>query len=98
MSGGKGVKFALGRRGESAESAIGEVSRELEASAGQELMGIGLMANVPDDAVIGSVIYIMESDRQVYGPHARRKMAGVAAQFVDKSFPKVSAYFRELIN
>ena len=53
------------------------------AAAGQDLVGIGLMAHVPDDLVLRRVIDVVQGHGQLDGPQARSQVAGVGAQFRD---------------
>ena len=53
------------------------VGTELVASSGKDLMPIGLMADVPHQAVVGRVVDIMQRHCQLYDTQSRSEMAGI---------------------
>ena len=61
MSTDKRVVFAFVRGGEWADAAQFAVGIELVASARQDLVSVSLMTYVPDNAVFGRIVNIVES-------------------------------------
>ena len=89
MAGAEGVVFALRALGEAREAAALAQRADALAPAGQDLVRIGLMADVPDDPVARRVEHIVQRDRQLDDAEARAEMAaghrnradGLGAQF-----------------
>src|SRR5437660_10568555 len=59
------VVFALGAFGEAGKSAALPQCPDAIASSGEDLVRIGLMYHVPDQTVFGSVVDVMQRDRQL---------------------------------
>jgi len=64
MTGAKGVIFAFVALGEAREPAARAQRAYAVATTRQNLVWIGLVPNVPDDAVARRVEHVMQSDRQ----------------------------------
>ena len=71
------VIFALLRIGETAYPAHLAKRMESLAAPGQYLVSVGLMADVPDDAVVGRAENIMQRHGQLYRPQARPEVPGI---------------------
>ncbi len=71
----KRVILALGALGEAAEAATHAQRTNAVTPAGQHLMRVTLMANVPNQPVIGRVEHIMQRRRQLDHAQARPQMA-----------------------
>ena len=90
MRGAERVVFALGALGEAGQAAAHAQRADAVAAAGEDLVRIGLMADVPDDAVARGVEHVMQRDRQFDHAEAGAEMAagdgdridGLGAQFV----------------
>ena len=67
MSGNKGVIPALIWFREPGQTAVLPKGVESVSAAGDDLVGIALMADIEDDAVLFSVIDAMECQRQFHG-------------------------------
>jgi hypothetical protein len=52
-------------------------------------MAVSLMAHVPDDAVIGRVVDVVEGDGQLSHTEARSQVARVHRQLFDNVLPKL---------
>ena len=65
MRGAEGVVFALGALGEAGESAAHAQRADLVAPAGQDLVRVALMADVPDQAIARRIEEIVQGDRQL---------------------------------
>ena len=90
MRGAERVVFALGALGEAGEAAALAQRADAVAPAGQDLVRIGLMADVPDQPVGRRVEHGMQRDGQFDHAEAGAEMAaglgdrvdGLGAQFV----------------
>ncbi|GHE47751.1 hypothetical protein GCM10019059_03120 [Camelimonas fluminis] len=90
MGGAEGVVFALGPFGEAGEAINLAQGADAVAPSGQDFVRIGLVADVPDNAVVRRVEDIMEGDGQLDHAKPGAKMAagdrdrinGFGAQFV----------------
>ena len=65
MGRAEGVVFALGPFGEAIEPARLADGANLVAPAGNDLVRVGLMPHVPDQAVAGRVEHVVEGNRQL---------------------------------
>ena len=70
MAGVKGVVGALAALGEAAEAAVLPQGVEPVLAPGEEFVGIGLMAHVPDDLVPGAVKDIVQGDGELHHSQA----------------------------
>ena len=75
MSRAERVVFALRPLGEAGKSAALSQRPDAVASAGQDLVRIGLMADVPDQAVLRRVEHVMEGDGELDHPETGAEMA-----------------------
>ena len=84
MRGAERVVFALGALGETGEAAAHAQRADAVAPAGQDLVRVGLMADVPDDAVVRRVEQIMQRDGQLDDAEAGAEMAAGDRYGVDR--------------
>ena len=70
----------------------------MPAAAGDDFVGVGLVADVPDELVGGRVVAIMKHNCQFHHPQARRKMSAVPADRVQHGFADFSGNLRKLGN
>ena len=90
MRGAERIVFALGALGETGKAAALAQRADAVAAAGEDLVRIGLMADVPDQPVGRRIENIMQRDRELDHAEAGAEMAagdgdsvdGLAAQFV----------------
>ena len=75
MGGAEEVVFAFRALGEAREPAALAQRADAVAPAGQDLVRIGLMADVPDEPVSGRVEHIVQRDGQLDDAEARAQMA-----------------------
>ena len=96
MRGAEGVVFALGALGEAGEAATLTQRPDAVAPPGQDLVRIGLVADVPDQPVVGGVEHIVQCNGefddaqacpQVTARHCHR-VDGFGAQLV-RNLPQV---------
>ncbi len=76
------VVGALFHLGKSAYAVAGAVLLEKLLAAGQDLVGVGLVADVEDDLVRGRIIYIVETYYQLNGAQAGSQVPGIAGTAV----------------
>ena len=70
MTTGKGVVFAFFGRREGTDAVELTIGVEGIATTGQDLMAVGLMADVPDNAVVGRVEHVVHGHREFHGAQA----------------------------
>ena len=75
MRGTKGVVLGLATLWKTRDAAKLTQPTHLLFATRQNLMRIGLMANVPDDAVMRRVVNIMQGDSELHRSEVRGKMA-----------------------
>ena len=91
MRGAERVVFALAALGEAGQSAALAQGADAVAAAGQDLVRIGLVADVPDQPVARGVEHVVQGNGQLDDAEAGAEMAachrhgvdGFLAQFVD---------------
>ena len=92
MGGAERVVFAFGALGEAGQPAALAQRADAVAPAGQDLVRIGLVADVPDELVARRVEHVVQRDRQLDHAEAGAEMAagdrdrvdGLLAQLVRK--------------
>ena len=80
----KGVVFAFAARRKGCEAAILLDRVQPLAPAGQHLMRVGLMAHVPDQAVVRRVEDVMQGDRQLDRAEPCGKVTAARADAMDQ--------------
>ena len=74
------------------------VGAELLAAPGQNLMSVGLMPYIPHDAVVRSIVHIVQSHSQFHGTQARCQVAGIDRQLVHDVAPEFFTNLRQLVD
>lgn len=87
MSRIKAVAVALFAFRKSAHSAVFAQMVEALASAGQQLMGVGLMPDVPDQLVLRKIQHTVQRDRQLHDTEIGRQMTTVSADLFNEKRP-----------
>ena len=90
MADAEGVVFAFAAFGEGGQPVRLPHGEHTLAAAGEDLVGVGLMAHIPDQPVVGGVEHIVEGDGEFHHAEAGAEMAAglthaveqVEAQFV----------------
>ena len=85
--GAERVVFALGALGEAGEAAALAQRADAVAAAGQDLVRIGLMADVPDHPVARRVEHVVQRDSQLDDAEAGAQMAAGDGNRVDRLPP-----------
>ena len=83
MGGAERIVFALGALGEAGQAAALTERADAVAAAGKNLVRIGLVADVPDQAVVRRVEHVMQRDRQLDDAEAGAEMAAGDSDSVD---------------
>src|SRR3954452_12082794 len=98
MRGAERVVIALGALGEAGQTAAGAKRTDAVAAAGQDLVRIGLMADVPDQPVARRVEDVMDRGRQFDDAEAGSKMAAGDRDRVDGFLAQLVGDLTELID
>ena len=97
MRGAERVVFALRALGE-ARQAFGLAQRaDAVAAAAENLVRIGLVADVPDDPVGGRVEHVMQRDRQLDDAKARAQMPARHRNRVDRLRAQLCRQLHEFV-
>ena len=83
MRGAERIVIAFGPLGETGQPAPGAQRANAIAPAGQDLVRIGLMADVPDQAIARSVEHIVQGGRQLDDAEAGAEMAACDRDRID---------------
>ena len=75
MAGAKRVVFAFGAAREAREAAALPQRADAVAPPGQDLVRIGLVADVPDQSIVRRVEHVVQRDSQLDHPEPRAEMA-----------------------
>src|SRR5262245_18903780 len=90
------VVLALGALGESGEPpALAQRANAL-APPGEDLVRIGLMADVPHDAVVGRVEQVVQRDRQLHDAETGAEMPAGDRHGVDRLLTQLVSELTEL--
>ena len=84
MAGAERIVIALGALGEAGQAAAGAQRADAVAPPGQDLVRIGLMADVPDQAVARGVEHVMNGGGQFDHAEAGAEMAAGHRDGVDR--------------
>ena len=94
MAGAHDVVLGLGDRAERREAAVLADRVEPLAAAGEDLVRVGLVADVPEDLVAGRVEQAVQRDRELAGAEVG---AEVAADLADRVDDQLADLLRELL-
>ena len=84
VAGAEGVVGALGDLGETGDAAPLAQAGHLPAPAGEDLVGIALVAHVPHQPVLWGVVDVVEGDGQLHHPQVGGEMAAGAGDGLDQ--------------
>src|SRR5690349_13646165 len=96
MSGIERIVIALFPLAEPAQPAVLPKGMELLPSAREQLVGIALIAGVPDDLVSGRIQQIMQRDRQLHHAEVRSQMSADRGDRADDLFTNLLRQRRKL--
>jgi len=97
MRGTERVVFALGALGESGQSAALAQRADAVAPAGEDLMRVGLMADVPDQPIARRVEHVMQGDRQLDHAETGAEMAAGHRDSIDRLLPQLVGDLTQLL-
>ena len=97
VAGVEGVVLALLALAESAQAVELPDGVELLLAPGQELVGVGLVARVPDDEVPGRVQQVVKGDGQLHHAEIRGEVPADVGYDRDDPLPDLLAELRELL-
>jgi hypothetical protein len=69
---------------------------ELVAATGDQLMGIGLVPHIPDQPIVGSGKYIMQSQGQLDNTETGAEMAAAGSHLIDDNLADLSGKLFQL--
>lgn len=98
MSSREGIVFALFDAWEAAQSMELSVGMETFATAREYLMGIGLVADIPHDAIFRGIEHIMESHGEFDDAETGAEVSGVLGALVDDELSEFRAELRQLLS
>ncbi len=87
VAGGEGVVGTFAHLGEAAQPVQLAEGIETVPTTGQQFVGVGLMAHVPNQLVLGRIQDVMQGDGQLHRAEARRQMAARSGHHVDDRPP-----------
>ena len=85
----KCIVFAFTAFGETADTIILAVGNKIIAPAGKYFMTISLVADVPYQLIVRSIIYIMECRGELYHTQAGPKMTAMNAYNINDILPQL---------
>ena len=98
MGGAERIVVALGALGETGQSAAGAQGANAVAAAGEDLVRVGLMADVPDQPVAGRVEDVMDGGGQFDDAEAGAEMAAGDGDRVDGFHPQFVGDLPDLLH
>ena len=96
MRGAERVVFALGALGEAGQAVAHPQRADAVAAAGEDLVRIGLVADVPDQAVLRGVEHVVQGDGEFDHAKAGAKMAAGDGHRIDCLGPQLVGDLPEL--
>ena len=97
VCGAEGVVLALAAAREAGNAVVLAQRVHALAPPGEDLVRVGLVANIPDDAVVRGVEHIVQRDGQFYRTQVGRQMAAGARHRFDQEGAQFIAQLRQLL-
>src|SRR5659263_259688 len=97
VPGAEGVAGALGDARESGDPPEGPQRRKNVPPPREDLVGIGLVPDVPDDPVPRAVEHVVEGDREFHHAEARGEVPSRARDVADDRLPQFRGDARKLV-
>ena len=88
------VVFALAAGGERRQPCVLLDGMQLLPPAGQHFVRISLVANIPDQAVIGGVEHVMKGNRELYGAQSCGKMPAAGGDALNQKLAQLLRQIR----
>ncbi len=96
MAGAEGIEFALGTARKSGDAAGLAQAGHRVAAAGENLVGVTLVADIPHDAVVRGVEHVMQRQGQFHRAQVRGQMTTGMGDRVHQEFPQFGRQLRQL--
>ena len=96
VGGAEGVVLALAAAREAAHALVLAECGHAFAAAGQHLVGIGLVTDVPHDAVVRRVVDVVQRDRQFHRAEIGRQVAACARDRFQQEGPQFGGQLGQL--
>ena len=96
MAGTEGVVGALATLQEAGQAARLAQRLHAPAATSQHLVAVGLVADVPQDAVLGGLVDVVQRDGQLDGAEARGEVAAGLADALDQERAQLFGHLRQL--
>jgi hypothetical protein len=93
----EGVVLALAALGEAGQAALLAHAVHALAPPGEDLVRIGLVADVPDDAIVRGVEDVMQRDGQFHHAKPGRQVPAGARDAVDQKCPQLNGELAEFL-
>ncbi len=97
MGGAEGVVLALGALGEARQPTRLAQGADAVAASGEDLVRIGLVAHVPDEAVARGIEQIVEGDGQLDDAEAGAQVAAGHRDGVDRLLAQLGGELRQIL-
>jgi len=91
------VVFALGHARKTADAVQPAFGSESLAAPGDDLVGVGLVTDVPDDLILRGFEDVMQRCGQLHGPEARSQMTRIDRTLVDDIMAQFVAVDAQLL-
>ena len=92
------VVLAFGHTRKSADTAQLTVCGELVSSARDDFVGIGLMADIPNELVVWGVINVVYGHGEFYRTQTRGQVAGVFRALLNDVLTQLAAITRQVVD
>ena len=97
MTDAEGVVGALDAPREARDAVLHAQPRHAFAAPGQHLVGVALVADVPDQAVVGRIEDVVQGHREFHRAEVRRQMAAGARHRSDEESAQLVDQRRQLL-
>ena len=97
MTAPESVVLALGHARETADPAQLPFGAKRFAASRDDLVGVGLVSDVPDDPVLRRIVDIVQSRSQFHGPEARCQVPRIHRTLLDDVVPQLVAVTAQLL-
>ena len=98
MATDEGIVLALATARETAQSAQLAIRSECVATLGDDLVGVGLVPNVPNQLIVRRIEHVMEGGSQFDRTQARSQMSRIYGTLFDDVVAQFVAKLRKFID
>ena len=96
MRGAERIVFAFGALGEAGQAAALAQRADAVAAAGENLVRIGLVADVPDQAIVRRVEHVVQRDRELDHAEPGAEVPAGYGDSVDRFLPQFIGHLAQL--